>query len=370
MDLTALLQNGSKAISQTQCVSIDGSLSKLLPVKHGVPQGFILGPLLYTLFTNELPEVVHDHLHRTDSEDWPCYNMSCKLCGSLSCYADDTTYSCSDPDPVLRSEKLSANYSIISEFMIKLNDEKTHLMVMTTSKMRKSTKPNNDVKLRTPTEEIRPSPSEKLLGAWIHQDMKWEEHLQDNKESAIKSLSTRLGALKMIGRVGSFKTRKMVGNGIFMSKLTYLIGLWGGCNMHLLKSLQIMQNKAARVVTKLDWSTSTSVLLAQCGWLSVNQLVVYHSVVLVYKVLKSKQPKPLHSMFLTEYTYKKTSTARSMSIQQRGHPTLDIGKDSFRWRAAKSYNQLPASIKSCESLEQFKLEDKKWTNINIPVHCS
>ena len=243
-------------------------------------------------------------------------------------------------------------------------------MVMTTSKMRKSTKPNNDVKLITPTEEIRPSPSEKLLGARIHQDMKWEEHLQDNKESAIKSLSTRLGALKMIGRVGSFKTRKMVGNGIFMSKLTYLIGLWGGCNMHLLKSLQIMQNKAARVVTKLDWSTSTSVLLAQYCWLSVKKLLVYHSVVLVYKVLKSKQPKPLHSMFPTEYTYKKTSTARSMSIQQRGHPTLDIGKDSFRWRAAKSYNQLPVSIKSCESLEQFKLEAKKWTNINIQVHCS
>ena len=42
-------------------VCIDGNLSKLLPVLHGVPQGSILGPLLYTLFTNELPEVTLDH---------------------------------------------------------------------------------------------------------------------------------------------------------------------------------------------------------------------------------------------------------------------------------------------------------------------
>ena len=46
---------------RTQSVCIDGCLSSLRPVLHGVPQGSILGPLLYTLFTNELPEVTHDH---------------------------------------------------------------------------------------------------------------------------------------------------------------------------------------------------------------------------------------------------------------------------------------------------------------------
>ena len=46
---------------RSQCVCIDGALSKLLPVRHGVPQGSILSPLLYTLFTNELAEIIHDH---------------------------------------------------------------------------------------------------------------------------------------------------------------------------------------------------------------------------------------------------------------------------------------------------------------------
>ena len=47
--------------SRFQCVSIEGSLSRLQAVQVGVPQGSILGPLFYTLFTNELPEVIHDN---------------------------------------------------------------------------------------------------------------------------------------------------------------------------------------------------------------------------------------------------------------------------------------------------------------------
>ena len=194
--------------------------------------------------------------------------------------------------------------------------------------------------------------------------------MQDDKESLIRSLSTRLGALKVIGRVANFKNRKLIANGIFLSKLSYLIALWGGCNLHLLKALQTLQNKAARVVTKLDWSTSTTALLTQCGWLSVHQLVVYHSVVLVYKVLQSKQPKPLYSMFPCEYNYKLTSTALSKSIKQTGHPTLDLSRDSFRWRAARSYNQLSPSIRNLETIEKFKIEAKMWIRKNIPVHGS
>ena len=354
---------------RSQCVCIDGTLSKLLPVRHGVPQGSILGPLLYTLFTNEVPEVVHDHLPRNTAR--PSYNMSCKECGSISCYADDTTYSCSDSDPVIISEKMSAKFTAISDFMInnklKLNDDKTHLMVMTTSQKRKKGNPNDQVKITTPTEIITPSTSEILLGAWIHQDMKWDEHLQNGEGNLIRSLSTRIGALKKIGKVASFRNRKLIANGIFLSKLSYLIALWGGCNLDLLKSLQILQNRAARIVTKLDWKTSTAVILSQCGWLSVNQLVVYHSVVMVFKVLQNKQPKPLHSMFPLDYSYN-TSQARSKSIKQTGHPSLDLWQDSFRWRAARSYNQLPASMKNLQSVEAFKLEAKKWVRGNIPVY--
>ena len=89
-----------------------------------------------------------------------------------------------------------------------------------------------------------------------------------------------------------------------MSKLVYLIPLWAGSAKFLIKSLQTLQNKAARAVTKLDWNTPTAELLRQCGWLSVHQLSVYHSVVLVFKVLQFRSPKYLYNMFSTTYNYK------------------------------------------------------------------
>ena len=99
---------------RSQSVSIEGSLSKLLHVHTGVPQGSILGPLFYTLFTNELPEVIHDHNHLqgpSDNEEqgdqvWPAYHVEDKENGAICCYADDTTFSIADPDPDLRSTNL------------------------------------------------------------------------------------------------------------------------------------------------------------------------------------------------------------------------------------------------------------------------
>ena len=85
---------------------------------------------------------------------------------------------------------------------------------------------------------IEPSESEKLLGCWLHQDMKIVEHLQNSEESLLGALNKRIGALKILGRVANFKTRKMIADGILMSKLIYLIELWGGSSKSLLEALQ------------------------------------------------------------------------------------------------------------------------------------
>ena len=88
----------------------------------------------------------------------------------------------------------------------------------------------------------------------------------------------------------------MLANGLFLSKLTYLIPLWGGCENFLIRSLQIVQNRAARVVTKHGMFTPTKTLLRECGWLSVSQLVFFHSVVLLYKTRIEKKPRFLFDM--------------------------------------------------------------------------
>ena len=105
------------------------------------------------------------------------------------------------------------------------------------------------IQISTPTATISPSSDERLLGAQVHQDMKWKEHILENDESLIKSLNMRAGALKKISHTASFKTRKMIANGIYMSKLIYLMPLWVGCEDYLVNVLQVNLNKVARMVT-------------------------------------------------------------------------------------------------------------------------
>ena len=362
---------------RSQCVIIEGSLSKLLPVNSGVPQGSILGPLFYTLFTNELPEVIHDQLlqqpHQAGQQDQderkgPSYHLGDADNGSICCYADDTTLSCAEFSPSALSNKLSEKYKIIAEFMrnnrLKLNDEKNHLLVMDTGQSKPRYAASRMVEIRTPSEIIRPSKTEKLLGCWVSENLKWSEHLMDSEDNLVKSLNMRLGALKKVGKIASFKNRKMLANGIFMSKLSYLIALWGGCGVVLKKCLQIIQNKVARMVTKLDWSTPSKEVLHQVGWLSVNQLIFYHSVLLIFKVKQNQTPVYLHNMFSWSYKYN-TRQAEGGTIRLVGKPRLDLNRNSFRWRAANQFNQLPDDIRTSSSLINFKLNAKKWIENNV-----
>ena len=218
----------------------------------------------------------------------------------------------------------------------------------------------------TPTEVIDSSEVEKLLGAWLHQDMKWAEHISGNKESLVRSLSVRVGALKQVCKVAEFRNRKMIADGIFMSKLVYLIPLWGASSKSLLKSLQTLQNKAARAVTKLDWNTPTEILLKQCGWLSVHQLSIYHSLILTHKVMQAKAPKYLYSKFNTNYFYK-TRQAASGKIRCTRTPELDLARDSFSWRSAEYYNELPIQIRSIQTLPKFKKATRLWIKQNIDL---
>ena len=93
-------------------------------------------------------------------------------------------------------------------------------------------------------------------------------------------------------------------------------------------------NKVARIVTRLDWSTSTKDLLSQCGWLSINQLIFYHSVLQLNKVKLSGTPRYLYNMHSGRTYQYRTRQAESELVQPLGVPKLDISKNSFKWRAA------------------------------------
>ena len=198
---------------RTQQVFIDGSFSDTLKLIAGVPQGSILGPLLYICFTNDLPEVVHDHLSLNNT----LYNTHCQSCGGVCCFADDSTYSTSDKDPEVVQTRTNEKYTKIADYMAKnrlvLNSDKTHLMVMATPYQHR-VHGDFGITLNTGAEEIEPRSCEKLLGGYISNDFKWNEHVRGNDGSIFKTLVSRINAFSKVSRFSSYKTGKMIANGV------------------------------------------------------------------------------------------------------------------------------------------------------------
>ena len=118
-----------------------------------------------------------------------------------------------------------------------------------------------------------PSKQEKLLGCIVSDNLKWRHHILENEQSMVRQLTSRVNGLAMIASKADFNTKLMVANGIVVSKVCYLIQLWGGTEGYLLNSLQVQLNRAARLVTGLSCFTSTKKLMDTCGWLTVKQLV-------------------------------------------------------------------------------------------------
>ena len=364
LDVKAVNWFQSYLSTRSQSVCIDGCLSPAVAIECGVPQGSILGPLLYILFTDDIPELVHDH---PVSVATPA--PFCSECGSTVCYVDDCTYSHGSKDPVELSERLSIQYSRISSYMaankLVINADKTHLLVMGT----KSTAARRaEVSFQADQHTVTPTSTEKLLGANIFQDLKWKEHLLGSRQSLVNQLTSRINGLLKVSARSPVTTRLMVANGIFMSKLCYLIQLWGGVEKYLLKALQVLQNRAARAVTRKSWFTSTRVLLRECNWLSVNQLVFYQTVLTTHKIVTSGTPLYLARKMSLNHPYRtRQATEGSIRFGEAFEGTSSITGNSFCYTGTLSYNSLPACIRAVKTLQTFKFKLKKWIHSNIPI---
>ena len=192
-----------------QRVYIDGALSEKLPMKSGVPQGSILGPLLYIIYTSDLPHTVHrNHLaDRTSRSD-----TQCNQCGALCCYADDSTFTVSGFDPQQISHQISEKYKDLSGYMrdnrLVLNSDKTHVIVM--ASVHKHKKHGNfDIILNTGSEVIEPSEYETLLGADLSNNFQWNQHIRDGDKALIKTLTKKNIALKEYQVSVIFKQEKI-----------------------------------------------------------------------------------------------------------------------------------------------------------------
>ena len=146
---------------------------------------------------------------------------------------------------------------------------------------------------------------------------------------------------------------------------------------------QVIQYKATRSIAMLSIFTPIKVLLKTCGWMSVSQLMVYHSLVLLQKTLAQQSPLYLYEKVTAagQFPYKTKQAAVcpaqfSFDVQ---HPTdsdtvrlvssakLGISKKGWCWRSVEMYNLLPSDIRLEKKLTNFKKRLKDWVTLNTSI---
>ena len=282
---------------RSQCVQIESALSDMKSVPWGVPQGSILGPLLFIIYINELPEVVNNQ-------------ENCDTDSDVIIYADDNSPTTSHSDPQELLEKVQNDGKKVTDWFSKnemvCSGEKTKLLVP-------GTRANRQLKLldkpsiEVCNEPIEESSSEKLLGVIVNNTITWKNHLHGNEEDQglLKNLSKRIGMLKKIRKYLPDEKFKQAVSALFSSKLGYCITVWGGVwnipgnlndtagrNMSIskdsMRKLQVLQNKCMRLISGMERNTPTATLLTKTNMLSVHQTVAHQAALQVFNVLEMK----------------------------------------------------------------------------------
>ena len=160
----------------------------------------------------------------------------------------------------------------------------------------------------------------------------------------------------------------MVANVVIMSKLVCLITVWGGAQQYLVKALQVQQLTAARTVCGFysrGWSKKK--LLDKLGWMSIRQLIYYHTVLQAHKTILSGKPAALHLSISTEHPYRtRSSTNGQIRFGEAFSGESELVCASFKHRAVHWHNAVPASIRT-GTLATVKNKLRKWVKQNVPI---
>ena len=321
-----------------QKTEIGSTFSELMSILFGVPQGSVLGSLLFIIYICDL-FILNDHL-------------------AFGRYADDTTpfvYG-ENFDEIL--DELGTHMAKISEWVLhnclKVNAKKFHFFLS----------PFVDKAINIENFTIKSSCPEVLLGVKIGSNLSFSEHVTYLCATA----NRKLHALSLVSKYISLKQRRILLNSFIISPFRNCPLIWMTYSRGLNNKINHIDERALRIIYK-DFSTSFEELLAKDKSVTIHNRILQQLAIKIFKVKMGISPIVMKEIFnfsdSNNYNLR-SSTHLSRPIAHTTHyetgSTTNLG--------AKIWKLLPQNIKEENSLSSFKTKVKKWISQNCPCRLS
>jgi len=325
---------------RSQCIKIDKQKSKLLTIKYGVPQGSVLGPLLFLIYINDIC-----NLHTKEK---------------IISFADDTVILFNECDWKTTYKEAERGLILLQRWL------KTNSLTLNVSKTKYLTfsitargQPDHDYALKLhecqetsltyschcPT--IIHSSSIKYLGIEIDQNLRWDSHIS----SITKKLSTLMFFFRNIRNIISKKDLYNVYCALCQSLLEYGIIGWGSASNTHMKQLVKTQKGIIKIILKVPTRTPSKEIFKSFKVLSITKL--YSKNVLLHFKKNNKSLNDQHAY-----------TTRSKTLNLHNIPRINtsFGQKNHHFHATKLFNALPNAIKNTTERNNFKNHVKAWLN--------
>ena len=327
---------------RTQRVIVGESESGSTPLLFGVPQGSVLGPILFVVYTSTLVLLLEAH--------GVGYHF----------YADDTQLYIHIDDIQDCKEKLVLLLDDIGKWMterkLKLNNSKTEIAIIKGNL--RSDKEEDFGVLNLGDAELIPVESVKNLGVIFDSTLSFRNHIN----SVVKICNYHIRNLYSIRKFVNRESILTLVQSLIVSKVDYCNSLFLGLPGKTLSRLQSVLNRAARLAFQLPPRVPTTSYLIDLHWLPVRARIEFKICLITFKVLKFRQPQYLLGL-LTPLTVTAGVRLRSTDdpfrlIEPRAVRERGFADRSFSYAAPRLYNQLPVAIKQLNSVDNFKKQLK------------
>lgn len=320
---------------RSQAVQVGDAKSDPAALDCGVPQGSVLGPILFTMYTSSLGALLREQ------------DVSYHL------YADDSQLllTCDPRDPFPAIARMEACIHAVQAWMgchsLKMNGDKTEILLITSKPMRKALP---DIQLCIDGHNVQPSTSAKNLGVTFDHHASMERHIT----SVCRLSYMQLRRLRRIKKLLPRDVLEALVHAFVTSRLDYCNSLYLGIPQNQLERLQRIQNCAARLVTDSGAREHITPVLQTLHWLPVKQRVLFKVLLIVFKSMHNLTPQYLSKLINVHVP------SRRLRSSNQNFLTIPFTRSSFIKKCAFSvagptlFNTLPINIRQAESVSIFK----------------